>query len=58
MDKDDRVTLAKGRDSGILVLRNGVLIGGGPYFWSTGSYTGGNGTWKGKTAHESAYVFR
>lgn len=37
----------KGRDSGILVLRNGVLIGGGPYFWSTGSYTVGNGTWKG-----------
>jgi len=32
----------KGRDSGILVLRNGVLIGGGPYFWSTGSYTVGN----------------
>jgi hypothetical protein len=37
----------KGRDSGILVLRNGVLIGGGPYFWSTGSYTVGTGTWKG-----------
>jgi hypothetical protein len=37
----------KGRDSGVLVLRDGVLIGGGPYFWSTGSYTVGNGTWKG-----------
>jgi hypothetical protein len=37
----------RGRDSGILVLRNGVLIGGGPYFWSTGSYIVGNGTWKG-----------
>jgi hypothetical protein len=37
----------RGRDSGILVLRNGVLIGGGPYFWSTGSYTVGKGTWKG-----------
>src|ERR1700753_112204 len=38
----------KGRDSGVLVLRDGVLIGGGPYFWSTGSYTVGNGTWKGQ----------
>jgi T3SS negative regulator,GrlR len=37
----------KGRDSGILILRDGVLIGGGPYFWSTGSYTVGDGTWKG-----------
>jgi T3SS negative regulator,GrlR len=40
----------KGRDSGILILRDGVLIGGGPYFWSAGSYTVGNGTWKGQFA--------
>jgi hypothetical protein len=38
----------KGRDSGILVLRDGVLLGGGPYFWSVGSYTVGDGTWKGQ----------
>jgi T3SS negative regulator,GrlR len=38
----------KGRDSGIMVLRDGLLIGGGPYFWTTGSYTIGNGTWKGQ----------
>jgi T3SS negative regulator,GrlR len=38
----------KGRDSGILVLRDGVLIGGGPYFWSVGSYSVGDGTWKGE----------
>lgn len=38
----------KGRDSGILILRDGVLIGGGPYFWSVGSYTLGDGTWKGQ----------
>jgi hypothetical protein len=38
----------KGRDSGIMILRDGVLIGGGPYFWSAGSYTVGNGTWKGQ----------
>ena len=23
------------------------MIGGGPYFWSSGSYAVGNGTWKG-----------
>lgn len=34
----------KGRDSGILILRDGVLIGGGPY----GSYALGDGTWKGQ----------
>jgi hypothetical protein len=38
----------KGRDIGIFILRDGVLLGGGPYFWSTGSYTIGNGTWKGQ----------
>jgi hypothetical protein len=37
----------KGRDSGVLILRDGVFLGGGPYFWSTGSYTVANGTWKG-----------
>ncbi|WOH55381.1 MULTISPECIES: hypothetical protein [Bradyrhizobium] len=48
----------KGRDSGVLILRDGVLLGGGPYFWSRGAYTirNGNsdngpsehGTWKGE----------
>jgi len=38
----------KGRDSGVLILRNGVLLGGGPHFWSIGSYTVGDGTWKGQ----------
>jgi hypothetical protein len=38
----------RGRDSGVLILRNGEFLGGGPYFWSTGSYTVGNGTWKGE----------
>jgi hypothetical protein len=40
----------KGRDSGILILHDGMLIGGGPYFWSVGSYTVGDGTWKGQLA--------
>jgi hypothetical protein len=38
----------KGRDSGVLILRDGVLLGGGPNFWSIGSYTVGHGTWKGQ----------
>jgi T3SS negative regulator,GrlR len=38
----------KGRDSGVLILRDGVLLGGGPHFWSIGSYTVGDGTWKGQ----------
>jgi hypothetical protein len=39
----------KGRDSGVLVLRDGVLIGGGPYLFLVDrlSYTLGNWTWKG-----------
>jgi hypothetical protein len=37
----------KGRDSGVLILRDGVLLGGGPHFWSKGSYSVGAGTWKG-----------
>jgi hypothetical protein len=40
----------KGRDSGVLMLCDGVLLGGGPYFWSQGSYTVGDGTWKGELA--------
>ena len=38
----------KGRDSGVIILRDGKLIGGGPYFWSVGTYTVGDGTWKGE----------
>ena len=38
----------KGRDSSVLVLRDGVLLGGGPHYWSEGSYTVGAGTWKGE----------
>jgi T3SS negative regulator,GrlR len=40
----------KGRDSGVIILRDGLLLGGGPFFWSVGSYTIGNGTWKGDLA--------
>ena len=37
-----------GRDSGVLFLRDGNFLGGGPCFWSVGSYTYGNGIWKGE----------
>ena len=38
----------RGRDSGVIILRDGKLLGGGPYFWWRGSYTfSENGTWKG-----------
>jgi hypothetical protein len=38
----------KGRDSGILILRDGDFLGGGPYFWSAGSYTVAGHNWKGE----------
>src|SRR5947207_7412165 len=37
----------KGNVNGVIMIRDGELLGGGPYFWSVGSYTVGNGTWKG-----------
>jgi hypothetical protein len=37
----------KGRASGVIVIRDGRILGGDPYFWSAGSYTVGDGTWKG-----------
>jgi hypothetical protein len=37
----------KGRASGVIILRDGLLLGGDPYFWSVGSYTVGDGVWKG-----------
>ena len=40
----------KGRDSGVIILRDGTFLGGGPYFWSVGTYSVGNGTWKGELA--------
>ena len=40
----------RGRDSGVIILRDGRLISGGPYCWSVGSYAVGDGTWKGQLA--------
>src|SRR6201991_167720 len=39
---------AKGRASSVVVFRDGTVLGGGPYFWSAGSYTVGKGTWRGE----------
>ena len=33
----------RGRDSGVLILKDGQLVGGGPYFWSVGRYSAGEG---------------
>jgi len=39
----------RGRASGVIVLRNGSILGGDPYFWNEGSYTvHDNRTWKGE----------
>jgi len=37
----------KGRASGVIMLRDGKILGGDPYFWSVGSYTFREGNWKG-----------
>jgi len=37
----------KGRASGVIVLRDGRIFGGDPYFWSVGTYTTRDGSWKG-----------
>jgi hypothetical protein len=47
----------EGRDSGIIILRDGKLISGGPYFWSIGTYTSGHGTWKGELATNQHTAF-
>jgi hypothetical protein len=37
----------KGRSGGVIIIRDGAILAGDPHFWSVGSYTIGNGTWKG-----------
>jgi hypothetical protein len=45
----------RGRASGIIVLRDGVILGGDPYFWSTGSYTFKASTCKESTCKASSW---
>jgi hypothetical protein len=35
-------------NGGILVLRNGRILGGDAFFYYVGSYTGAGGSWKGE----------
>lgn len=34
--------------NGVVILRDGRLFGGDAYFWTIGSYSVGDGTWKGE----------
>ncbi|WP_322516936.1 GrlR family regulatory protein [Rhodopseudomonas palustris] len=38
----------RGWSNGIIILRDGKLLGGDPYFWTVGDYTIGDGHWKGE----------
>ncbi|PZA13697.1 hypothetical protein DNX69_01125 [Rhodopseudomonas palustris] len=38
----------RAKANGIIILRNGRLLGGDPYFWTVGDYMLGDGTWKGE----------
>jgi hypothetical protein len=38
----------KDRASGVLVLCDGTILGGDPYFWSVGTYIVKERTWKGE----------
>jgi hypothetical protein len=38
----------KGRAGGVLLLGDGKLLGGDSYFWSKGTYTFREGSWKGE----------
>jgi hypothetical protein len=38
----------RGRATGIIVIRDGVILGGDPYFYYTGSYSFNDGAWRGE----------
>ena len=38
----------RGWANGIIILRDGRLLGGDPYFWSEGEYSVADSTWKGE----------
>ena len=40
----------KAENGGILVLRNGRILGGDAFFYYVGNYSAGSGTWKGEFA--------
>ena len=44
LDSTERVS------GGVMVLHNGRMFGGGPFFYTVGSYTCSDGKWKGEAA--------
>jgi hypothetical protein len=40
----------KAENGGVLVLRNGRILGGDAFFYYVGSYSGSNGNWTGEFA--------
>lgn len=38
----------RARSNGVILLRDGRLLGGDPYFFTTGHYTVADGRWKGE----------
>ncbi|RED27631.1 type III secretion system (T3SS) negative regulator GrlR [Rhodopseudomonas thermotolerans] len=38
----------RARSNGVIILRDGHLLGGDPYFFTTGHYDVGDGRWKGE----------
>jgi hypothetical protein len=38
----------RGRANGVIILRDGRLLGGDPYFWSVGHYVATDESWKGE----------
>jgi hypothetical protein len=38
----------RAENGGVLVLRNGRILGGDAFFYYVGSYSGGDGSWKGE----------
>ena len=48
----------RGRASGVIVLRDGKILGGDPYFWSIGTYSFGNDRWKGDLVTNQHTLYR
>jgi hypothetical protein len=42
----------EGVSRGVLVLRNGMMHGGGPFFYTIGSYSCSDGKWKGEATSQ------
>ena len=43
---------AEGGNQGVMVLRDGTIRGGDSFFYAFGTYTSGNGKWKGEVTNQ------